>query len=111
MECPYCGKELNCVDHHGTGRPECYYGTAANGIYYPATYNKLGDIYKCSNSFGFNNKSEAMDYINAQSEADLEKYINDNELEDWMDIVCESETFNGNFYTDNNENLFEGYPC
>ncbi len=60
---------------------------------------------------GSTTKSEAMDYINAQSEADLEKYINDNELEDWMDIVCESETFNGNFYTDNNENLFEGYPC
>lgn len=52
-----------------------------------------------------------MNYIDAQSEADLEKYINDNGLEDWMDIVCESETFNGNFYIDSNEKLYEGYPC
>ena len=49
MECPCCGEELNCIDHYGTGRPEHYYGTAANGIYYPSTYEKLGDIFKCDN--------------------------------------------------------------
>lgn len=27
MECPYCGRELDCVDHYGTSRSEYYYGT------------------------------------------------------------------------------------
>lgn len=31
-------------------------------------------------------------------------------LDIWEEIVCESEVFNGNFYTDSNENLHEGYP-
>ncbi len=111
MECPYCGRELTLTDHYGTGRQESFYGTAANGIHYPSTYQKIGDIYKCNNSFGFNNKEEVMEYIEVKSENELRGYIQKNNLEDWMDIVCESECFNGNFYTDNSGNLYEGYPC
>lgn len=111
MECPYCGRELDCVDHYGTGRTEYYYGTAANGIYYPSTYQKLGDIYSCGNSPGFESKEDVMEYINAKSERDLERYIKDNGFETWEEIVCESEVFNGNFYTDSSDNLHEGYPC
>lgn len=111
MECPYCGRELDCTDHYGTGRPEYYYETASNGVYYPSTYQKLGDIYSCGNASGFESKEEAMQYISVESEKDLEKYIRDNGLESWEEIVCESEIFNGNYYTDSNENLYEGYPC
>lgn len=83
MECPYCGAELICDDYYGTGTQEHFYGTAANGIYYPSTFKKLGDIYKCPNTDGFEDSDEC----------------------------CESAVFNGYFYTDERENLYEGYPC
>lgn len=84
MECPYCGAELMYNDYYGTGLQEYYYGTAGNGIYYPSTFKKIGDIYKCPNSDGF-------------EEDDTE--------------CCKSNIFNGYFYTDLNGNLHEGYPC
>ena len=102
MECPYCGTELDCIDYYGTGRQEYFYGTAANGLHYPSTYQKLGDIYKCKNSECFENLDEAKEY--KSNNEDL-KDIPDDE------ICCESGSFNGCFYTDNNDNLFEGYPC
>lgn len=111
LECPYCGRELDYTDYYGTGRPENFYGTAANGIHYPSTYHKLGDIYQCGNASGFETKESAMVYIKATTEEELQKYIIDNGLENWAYVVCNSETFNGNFYTDNNDNLHEGYPC
>jgi len=101
MECPYCGAELRCEDHYGTGRQEYFYGTAGNGIYYPSTYKKLGDIYRCQNSYGFNTEKEALEYAKE----------NNIEISDWQDIVCESDCFNGLFYTDSSGNLHEGYPC
>jgi hypothetical protein len=73
MECPYCEQELHYHDTYGTGRHEYYYGTAANGIHYPSTWKKLGDIYKCENE--------------------------------------ECEAFEQHFYTDERDNLHEGYPC
>ena len=102
MECPYCGAELICTDHYGTGRQEYYYGTAGNGIYYPSTYQKQGDIYKCPNSEGFEDLEEAQRYKD-----------NNEELKDVPveEICCDSNCFNGNFYTDLNEELHEGYPC
>lgn len=83
MECPYCGAELIYDDYYGTGRQEYFYGTAGNGIYYPSTFKKLGDIYKCPNRDGFEDSDEC----------------------------CESAEFNGFFYTDEREDLHEGYPC
>jgi len=101
MECPYCGSELRCEDSYGRGRQASFYGTAANGLYYPSTYEKLGYIYKCFNSCGFNTEEEAT------------KYAKENNIkyEDWQDVVCDSDCFNGNFYTDDREELHEGYPC
>ena len=74
MECPYCEQELHYNDYYYTGRPENFYGTAGNGIHYPASnYKKLGDIYKCDNE--------------------------------------ECEMFDEHFYTDERDELHEGYPC
>lgn len=111
MECPYCGRELICTDHYGTGTPESFYGTAANGIHYPSTYHKLGDIYKCGNANGFEAVEDVEEYLGLNNDDELEEYMVLNDISDWEDIVCESECFIGNFYTDNNENLHEGYPC
>lgn len=111
MECPYCGKELTLTDHYGTGRQESFYGTAANGIRYPSTYRKLGDIYKCDNASGFDTVEEVMEYLGLNSEDDLEKYMKVDGISNWEDLVCESDCFSGNFYTDECGNLNEGYPC
>ena len=102
MECPYCGAELICTDHYGTGRQEYYYGTASNGLYYPSTYQKQGDIYKCPNSDGFEDLDEALSYVYEHSDLEVDL------LEE---LCCESGCFNGNFYTDSNDELHEGYPC
>lgn len=101
MECPYCGAELIWDDTYGTGRPEYYSGTAACGLHYPSTWHKLGDIYKCPNCDGFDNEDEAITYAKE----------NNIRYDNWEDIVCESNCFNGDFYTDEQENLHEGYPC
>ena len=111
MECPYCGQELTCTDHYGTGRPESFYGTAANGIHYPSTYLKSGDIYKCNNTNGFDSVEEVKEYLGLNNDDELEEYMVLNDISNWEDIVCKSGCFNGNFYTDSNENLHEGYPC
>lgn len=102
MECPYCGAELICIDHYGTGRQEYYYGTAGNGLYYPSTYQKQGDIYKCPNSDGFEDLDEAKSYLREHS---------DLEVTSLEEVCCDSSCFNGHFYTDNNDELYEGYPC
>lgn len=88
MECPYCGAELECIDWYGR-----YLGTEWEV--------KFGDIYKCLNTEGFQNEEDAENYI-------LENHI-ENETVD--NVTCESSVFNGFFYTDNQENLYEGYPC
>lgn len=49
MECPYCNGNLSYQDEYFMGRPESFYGTAANGIHYTSTKIHLGDIYKCKN--------------------------------------------------------------
>jgi hypothetical protein len=111
MECPYCGAELICTDHYGTGRQEHYYGTAANGLYYPSTYQKQGDIYKCPNSEGYEDVEILKEGLGLNNDDELEKYMVSENIKDWEDICCESGCFNGNFYTDSNEELYEGYPC
>jgi hypothetical protein len=94
MECPYCGAELRYKDYYGVGN-------LAAQEKYGYGFKKLGNILKCQNSWGFNTEEEAIEYAQA----------NNIEYNDWQDIVCESDTFNGNFYTDSNDNLHEGYPC
>lgn len=99
MQCPYCEAELRYVDYYYSGRPESFYGTAGNGIHYPSTMQKLGDIYQCPNHEGFDDLDEAQTY----------KETIDSDL-DVEDIVCDSNGRNGFFYTSNG-NLQEGYPC
>jgi hypothetical protein len=64
-----------------------YYGKTkyADHYYiYPQSWiEKEGDIFKCPNSDGFEDCEEC----------------------------CDSNMFNGHFYTDRNDNLHEGYPC
>ena len=62
MDCPYCEQELDYIDYYGH-----YLGNDG--------WNKVGDIFKCSNE------------------------------------NCDSEIFNYFFYTDEQDNLHEGYPC
>lgn len=111
MECPYCGAELICTDHYGTGRQESYYGTASNGLYYPSTYQKQGDIYKCPHSEGFEDIELVKEYLGLKTDDELEEYMTLENIKDWEDIACESVYCNGNFHTDNQDNFYEGYPC
>jgi len=95
MECPYCGCELVQTD---------WYGYKVYGEHYwiPDHWEKTGDIFTCSHHEGFDTKEEVIEYM-----AEDENF----QLEDWEGICCFSDTFNGNFYTDKNGNLEEGYPC
>lgn len=44
MECPYCNKELNCVDYYGYTRYSEHYW-----IYPHSWIEKEGDIFQCDN--------------------------------------------------------------
>ena len=92
MECPTCGVEL--IDHDYYGKTD---HNTMSGI------RKIGDIYKCPNSEGFEEKEDAIAYAKDNGI----EYEDDN----WEDIVCESAVDNGFFHTDRNDNLKEGYPC
>jgi len=71
---------------------------------YPRSWiEKEGDIYKCPNCEGFEEKDQAIEYAKHNN-------IEYNE-DEWEYIVCESRILNGYFYTDRNGNLHEGYPC
>lgn len=101
MECPYCGAELVWEDSYNSGFPESWSGTAGNGLHYPSTYKKLGDIFRCPNFEGFEDLEEAREYQKEYGQ-------DDSALED---IICNSSIFNGFFYTDLYGSLYEGYPC
>lgn len=51
MECPYCYCDLSDHGSYYQGKPERFYGTASNGIHYPATpdFKILGRLYRCKN--------------------------------------------------------------
>lgn len=93
MECPYCGAELEWEDSYGNRDYICY----------GKEDGKLGDIYRCPNNEGFDTKEDAIEYM-------LKKDIS---YDDWKEIVCDSALHNvsGSFYTDKQNNLYEGYPC
>ncbi len=108
MECTYCGAELKQVDSYGKGRRENFYGTSGNGIYYPSTYEQLGNIYTCPNHEGFETEEEALKYMN-DNNATFESLC----VTCWEEIVCDSNCHHvsGSFYDDERGNLHEGYPC
>jgi hypothetical protein len=108
MECIYCGHELIWCDSYGRGYRESYYGTAANGIHYPSTYEHIGDIYKCKNHEGFSTEEEVIQYL-----TDNNLSFDDLGVSCWEEVVCDSayHRVSGSFYTDEYDNLKEGYPC
>lgn len=91
MECIYCQAELLHYDSYGN-REYVIYGNPDG---------KVGEIYKCNNSEGFENECDAVAYAEERN-IDYDK---------WEDLCCESSVSGGYFYTDRHENLHEGYPC
>jgi hypothetical protein len=93
MECTYCEVELEQKDSYGNHEYICH--GDING--------KSGDIFRCPNHEGFENKELAIEYAEA----------NNIEYNDWEEIVCDSacHSVSGSFYTDRQGNLYEGYPC
>lgn len=105
MDCPYCNAQLNQTDTYFRGRPGGYVNGSSPhpiGYYSPPTsnYEVLGEIFKCPNYEGFADTGEAEEYKKST-----------NSEEPVEDISCESSIFSGNYYTDKQENLHEGYPC
>lgn len=92
-KCPYCGAELVYSDWYFRGN------------YSSGNYEKLGDIFHCPNREGFEYIEEAKDYVNY---AELKEGVDYDNLEE---LCCNSDNFNGTFYTDTQGNLHEGYPC
>lgn len=109
MECPYCQTELKHCDTYFRGKP----GRYVNGHlphplgYYSepsSNFKVLGEIYKCPNYQGFDDAEDAKRY------RDSDNCSNKTEMDD-QELTCDSYMFNGNFYTDEQGNLHEGYPC
>ena len=92
MECPYCDAELVWEDTYG------YLCAHQSG-------EVLGKIYRCPNHEGFETEEEAREYAKTDDDYD--------ETTNWEDVFCGSCCHNvsGSFYTDNRDNLKEGYPC
>lgn len=95
MECPHCGAELEYISFY-------YKGNMAAGC-----YEKLGDIYKCPNWQGFEDKEDAKAYV---EENNLE-IGEEKDFETFEEVCCKSSEWNGDFYTDTQDELYEGYPC
>lgn len=102
MECPYCGAELNCEDSYGT----------KEFIIYGNENYKNGDIYRCLNHNGFETEEDVMNYLEMDKQ-ELDDFLKDADFESWEDVACESSchSVSGSFYTDRQDNLYEGYPC
>lgn len=96
-ECVYCGSELVYEDTWGVVP------------YWKQDNKSEGDIFRCPNHEGFEDKDEAINYLKQQGQYD--EFFLSNFT--WEDVVCESNCHyvSGMFYTDRNEDLHEGYPC
>ncbi|MEH7186512.1 hypothetical protein [Bacillus toyonensis] len=95
MECPHCGAELEYNSFY-------YRGNMAAG-----DYEKLGDIYKCSNYQGFEDEEDAKEY----AESNNIEIGEGKDFETLEEVCCQSAEWDGNFYTDMHDELYEGYPC
>lgn len=93
MECPYCDAELTDLSAYG------YLGLHQSG-------EILGYIYKCPNSDFFENVKDAFDYLKNTGET-----LNSLGVTSIEEVSCGSFAFSGNFYTDKQGDLHEGYPC
>jgi hypothetical protein len=108
MRCPYCNSDLIYEEEYYRGKP----GRNVNGSqpypigYYSepsSNYKVLGEIFRCPNANGFEDESEAIEYAKN----------NDIEYSEVSEIVCESNCHHvcGSFYTDEDGNLHNGFPC
>jgi hypothetical protein len=93
--CEFCEAELDYEDSYGT----------KDYIIYGDIKGKNGEIFRCPNHQGFENKEDAIEYAknnNLEYKDDL-----------WEEIVCESSAqhVSGSYYTDRDGNLHLGYPC
>jgi hypothetical protein len=95
MECPICGSDL--IDEGVWG----YLALHQSG-------EVLGRTYRCPNHEGFENEDAANDFLKM-----TERTIEDLNVTTWEEITCDSSmhSVSGSFYTDNQDNLHEGYPC
>lgn len=102
MECPYCGAELEWEDSYGN----------SDYIIHGDESGKAGDIYRCPNHEGFKDAEAVLEYIDGNDD-DLEEYCKDCCLKGWEEVTCDSSMHgvSGSFYTDRQDNLYEGYPC
>jgi len=105
MECPCCGAELVCHDYYFRGNYSAYEKGHRN-----SGFKKLGDIYKCTNSEGFETLEEVLEFLGI-NENEFEEYCNQNGGISWDMVTCDSECHNGNYYIDEQGDLHEGYPC
>jgi hypothetical protein len=96
MDCPNCGKELNHTDSYGN-RAYISYGDQSG---------KVGDIYECSNSDGFEDEEEALAYLDGINET-----LVNLGLESLQELTCDNGFGNRHYYTDKSGDLKSGYPC
>lgn len=102
LECPYCREELIHEDSFGT--LEALRGNEPLN----------GDIYRCQNHEGFQDKDLTECYVQNQDYPTLKDYMLDNGVDSWEDIFCDSSVHNvsGTFYVYRNDGILrEGYPC
>lgn len=95
MECPHCRVELNYHSFY-------YKGNMAAG-----DYKKIGDIYGCPNSEGFEDVETAKEY----AEKNNIGFGEGKEFATIEEVCCKSGEWNGHFYTEETGELSEGYPC
>lgn len=95
MECPCCGAELEYHDY--------YY----RGMQGTESFEKLGDIFKCPNSEGFEETEESQAYV----ESNNLEIGEGKDFETLEEVCCDSANHSGFFYEDYSEDLQDGYPC
>lgn len=66
----------------------------------------FGYTFYCSNSEGFESEDEANRYLNR-----IGTTLKELNLSNWEELTCISAAHSGHFYTDKDDNLYEGYPC
>lgn len=103
-ECPYCGADLVYEDTYG------------QGVYWKQDNKPTGDIYRCPNHEGFPDEESAYEYWDSSIKgvhSDWEGFEDGWNESRWEEVSCESNTHNvsGSFYTDEQGDLQEGYPC
>lgn len=96
MECPNCGTELRFLSSFGNG---AY-------IIYGDQSGKVGDIYECPSSDGFEDDELASSYLENIGES-----LDSLGVDSLGEVSCENAQGNRHYYTDQSGSLREGHPC